>query len=165
MIILRILSYVRGIALYAVLAIAVAFGWSHFAARSICYTDNGVCVAMVDSNTNSYFFADLTFAVLAGLVGLVLGIKFGRRWWISGIRVQLSMAALAIAGSFLAMKLGEWLNPLNQISPSTAVDALTVRGTAALLVWAFAQQFAVVWVGWDAVDEKAELDAPTANLE
>lgn len=153
---LNALRFIRGLALYLFLGLIMGIVWARLAPRAECYFYESKCVAMVDEMTNAYFFADLIFGVLAAVVGLGLGIRFGRRWWQAGVLFQILMATTATLASFVAMSAGQWLNPLVTLTQETAIDALTIRGQAVLLVWALTQQLVVVYIGNKEVSQYAQ---------
>jgi hypothetical protein len=144
---LNILRFIRGLALYVFIGLLIGVAWAQIAPRAECYLFEGECVAMVDEVTNAYFYADLIFGAMAFVAGLVLGMRFARRWWEAGFLFQVLMAATATLASFVAMFAGQWLNPQTSLTTTTAIDALTVRSQAVLLVWAFTQQLVVVYIG------------------
>jgi hypothetical protein len=144
---LNILRFIRGLALYVFIGLLLGVAWARLAPRAECYLYEGNCAAMVDEVTNAYFYADLIFGALGFLAGLFLGIRFARRWWEAGFLFQLLMAATATLASFVAMFAGQWLNPQVNLTATTALDALSIRGQAVLLVWAFTQQVVVVYIG------------------
>ncbi|MEY2634102.1 MAG: hypothetical protein RIS75_42 [Actinomycetota bacterium] len=150
---LNLLRFIRGLALYMFLGLVLGVVWARIAPRAECYLYESKCVAMVDEITNAYFFADLIFGVLAAIVGSGLGIRFGRRWWEAGFLFQALMAITATAASYVAMLAGEWLNPLTQLTTDRGIDALTIRGTAVLFVWALCQQLVVVYIGNKSVSQ------------
>ena len=144
---LNILRFIRGLALYVFIGLLLGVVWARLAPRAECYLSEGKCAAMVDEVTNAYFYADLIFGALGFLAGLILGIRFARRWWEAGFLFQLLMAATATLASFVAMFAGQWLNPQVNLTATTALDALSIRSQAVLLVWAFTQQVIVVYIG------------------